>query len=134
MTTPIPTLALALLAGLATGCTSKPILNIENRGVQATAGQTREDLQAAILRAGVSSKWGMKVISPGLIEAQLINREHQAVVDISFSATEYSIRYKDSRDLNYKPKGTIHRNYNRWVARLSQLISREISRQASASN
>ena len=75
----------------------------------------------AITTGAADRRWTPSVVAPGHVEARLQVRSHAAVVDITFDESAYSIRYKDSRNLDYMD-GRIHRNYNRWVANLNQML------------
>ncbi|MBP2700102.1 hypothetical protein [Photobacterium lucens] len=113
---------------LIVGCTSKPVMNLNNVYVPTTVtGQqhTAEDVQKAILTAAEQRGWSARVIKPGLILANISVRTHSATVEIPYSSTSYSIDYKDSQNLDYD--GTdIHRNYNNWVVRLSRSIQQQL--------
>ena len=54
-------------------------------------------------------------------------RDHVAVVDVRYTATTYSITYKDSTNLNYRD-GQIHKNYNGWIENLDRDIRNELLR------
>lgn len=84
-------------------------------------------VQKAITTGTADRGWIPKVLGSGHIEARLYIRSHTAVVDIVFDESKYSITYKDSKNLNYRD-GKIHRNYNRWVANLSQALQRSLAR------
>ena len=59
--------------------------------------------------------------TPGLVTGRLDLRGHRAVVDVKYSAKDYSITYKDSTNLDYT--GTqIHKNYNGWIENLDRDI------------
>ena len=78
-------------------------------------------VQKAILKAGAAQNWQMKVVAPGKIEGTLFIRVHKAVVDITYDAKSFNIKYKDSSQLQYD--GTnIHRNYNQWIDDLIKQI------------
>ncbi|KPA53139.1 hypothetical protein VT25_08975 [Photobacterium leiognathi subsp. mandapamensis] len=113
---------------LIVGCTSKPVMNLNNVYVPTTVtGQqhTAEDVQKAILTAAEQRGWSARVIKPGLILANISVRTHSATVEIPYSSTSYSIDYKDSQNLDYD--GTdIHRNYNNWVVKLSRSIQQQL--------
>jgi len=49
-----------------------------------------------------------------------------AAVDIHYSASQFRIDYRDSRELGYDG-GKIHRNYNRWVYNLDRSIVRQLN-------
>lgn len=119
---------IALLVGLtviAAGCRSNPVLNIEDSPINANV-KSSKDVQKAIIRAGTSRGWKMKVVGKGHIEGTLLLRKHMAKVDIKYNRKSYSINYKDSAELNYD--GTnIHPNYNGWVQNLDRSIQAELS-------
>jgi hypothetical protein len=118
----------ALLLVFASGCTSKPVYNIDNAPVvsySTTTSTTAAEVKEAIWRACLKKGWTPRLVEEGLIEASIYVRSHKAVVDISYTDKAYSINYKDSENLDYS-NGTIHRNYNRWVTYLSQAIQQEI--------
>ena len=117
------TLALALLAA----CTQQPVYNVEAFPVSVNI--SLDDIEKAILTAGTRRGWRMTAVSPGMIEGQLIIREHMALVEIPYSSQQYSIHYKDSSGLGYSD-GSIHRNYNLWVRNLEKSINQEIIRQS----
>lgn len=53
-------------------------------------------------------------------------RDHRADITIAYDADSYSIRYRDSQNMDYN-NGKIHRNYNRWVANLNYDIQRALA-------
>ena len=116
-------LVAACVVLLLAGCTSRPIVNVTDQPVVTAAGKplTADQVRNAIVAAGTSLGWVMTPVSPGLISGRLTLREHAAVVDIRYSATTYSITYKDSTNLNYRD-GQIHKNYNGWVENLDRDI------------
>jgi len=63
--------------------------------------------------------------SPGKVEGVLALRTHRAVVDIDYDTKVYSIKYKDSVNLDYDGK-TIHKNYNGWVENLDRAIKSKL--------
>ena len=113
-------LALSILA--LGGCRSNPVLNIEQSPVTViTAKTSAESVKTSIIRATRSLGWTVKEVAPGHLEATLRLRAHVAVVDIKYSAKEYSILYKDSANLNYDGVN-IHSNYNSWIQNLDRNI------------
>ena len=52
-------------------------------------------------------------------------RSHRATVNIYYNEKNYSILYKDSYNLDYR-NGSIHRNYNNWIVKLSRTIQNEL--------
>jgi hypothetical protein len=119
--------AIAAAAFLLVGCRTVPILNVKDVPVNVPAGQTATlaTVEQAIIRAGNSLGWQMKVEKPGLIVGTLNLRTHTAIVDIPFTPSSFSIIYKSS--VNLEQKGdTIHSNYNGWVQNLDQAIRRQL--------
>lgn len=113
---------------LLAGCTSKPVMNMENEIVptDVRGGQyTVQQVESAILSATRKRGWSPKIIKPGLIEASISVRSHRATIEIPYTNSHYSIHYKDSQNLNYDD-GSIHRNYNNWVVKLARTIQDEM--------
>jgi len=110
------------------GCTSKTIYNVESEPVPSysTGGQPSfDEVEKSILSACKRKGWSPRIIEKGLIEASIYVRSHKAVVDISFTDNAYNIHYKSSENLDYSI-GKIHRNYNKWIIKLSQTIVQEL--------
>lgn len=108
------------------GCRMAPVMNIDSKPIEISAKHSSKDVKKAIIRAGGSLGWNMKVKSEGYITGTLHLRDHVAVVDITYDAKKYSIKYKDSQNLNYD--GTnIHTNYNGWVKNLDRNIQVQLS-------
>jgi len=113
------------------GCTSQPIQNIENLSVPTLIGGADLSLDQvgnAIITGSINRGWTPQTLSPGLIEARITVRTHVAVVEIPYTDTSFGIRYKDSSNLDYR-NGSIHRNYNRWVANLRIAIQQQLNLQ-----
>ena len=70
-----------------------PILNVKDAQVKTLPGKelTLDQVTKAIVLAGMGLKWEMNVASPGHIVATLNLRGHQAVVDIPYNTSTYSI-------------------------------------------
>lgn len=120
-------LALSLSFAVLAGCRSNAVYNVEDAAVVTSVEKFSEkDVQKAIMRAGGSLGWVMKQNGPGKLVGTLTLRKHVAVVDIDYSTKSYSIRYKDSQNLDYD--GTnIHSNYNGWVQRLHNNIQVQLN-------
>lgn len=118
--------ALALTV-FAVGCTTKPVYNVPNTPVTTSKPNANlDDVGKAIVRAGAALGWKMQVTNPGHILGTLNLRTHEAVVDVNYSQTSYSINYKDSKNLNYD--GTnIHKNYNGWIQNLDKGIQSQLN-------
>ena len=120
--------ALAFLMLAVASCRSTQVYNVENASLNAPSGATMAKVQTAIKRAGGSLGWQMRDVGPGHIEARLPVRKHIAVADILYNTKDFSIRYKDSTNLNYdKADNTIHSNYNGWIQNLQNAIITQTS-------
>ena len=112
-------ISLFVVAGLA-GCGRTASIKNEVRDEflgRANLTQRGEQISAAASGLG----WKAQMLRPGLIQATLDLRSHQAVADISYDTQRFSIGYVKSTNLNYN--GTaIHPNYNSWVSNLGRDI------------
>lgn len=118
----------ALVATLVfASCTTAPIVNVDNAAVPTVSGKpmTKEQVRAAIVRAGGALGWQMKDEGPDKLVGTLVLRTHAAVVEIPYSATSYSIKYRSSVDLN-ESGGNIHKNYNGWIQNLNKGINTQL--------
>jgi hypothetical protein len=121
-------LAVALLALAVASCRSATVYNVENASLNMNKPASTAQVQAAIKRAGAGLGWTMRDVAPGHIEARLPVRSHVAVADIFYNSKDFSIKYKDSTNLNYDPKdNSIHSNYNGWIQNLQKAIMSQTS-------
>lgn len=108
------------------GCRSAGVHNVSEAPVVANKAVSMEDVQKAIVRAGVGLGWQMKPVEPGLIVGTLTLRSHMAMVNIKYDTKKYSITYKDSSNLDYDGNN-IHKNYNGWVQNLDNGIRSQLT-------
>ncbi len=122
----LPALALVLALGVApvAGCSSAQVLNINDApiGINARNRDVGQVIEAALAERG----WQVEERRPGQILAVIALREHRAGITITYDQDSYSIRYRNSDNLNARGDN-IHRNYNRWVANLNTDIQRALS-------
>ncbi|WP_397457794.1 hypothetical protein AB3464_18810 [Pseudomonas asplenii] len=118
--------ALITLALLTTaGCTSKKIIT-PTRTVTPQIQASQEQMKQAILTTLVKRKWSVQRVNPSQIQAEITVREKFHVeIDINYSASGYTIAYRDSSGMDYKDS-KIHKNYIRWVRLLDKGILREL--------
>jgi hypothetical protein len=109
---------------LLVGCRTADLYNVQN-APGASKAVSMADVETAIRRAGHGLGWQITPQGPGRAEGTLALREHRAVVDITYDTKSYSIKYKDSSNLQYDGK-TIHSNYNGWIQNLDKAINREL--------
>jgi hypothetical protein len=110
---------------LVSGCRTTEIYNVPRHSVPGDASRTLEETGRLIEDAAVELGWEVEHVAPGEIIATLDIRRHRAVVSITYGASHYAIRYKDSDRLLYDG-GKIHRNYNHWIRNLEQRIHRAL--------
>lgn len=90
---------------------------------------------AAIIRACKDREWsaeklaGKQVVRASFRKPGKVGTLYKAVVDIEYSGKRITIRYFDSRDLDYDAGAQlISRYYNKWVERLEKEIWKEVNR------
>lgn len=117
-----------LLAVTLAGCSTAPIHNvIEAPAVSATGRNlTREQVRSAIVRAGSALGWQLRDDGPNTLVGTLTLRTHTAVVEIPYSPSTYSIKYRSSVNLN-EAGGSIHKNYNGWIQNLTRGITAQLA-------
>jgi hypothetical protein len=118
----------SVLVLLAVGCRgSVPVYNVTDAPVSASKpNPSLDDVGKAIQRAGATLGWQMKETKPGHMLGTLNLRKHVAVVDVNYSVKSYSIKYKDSTELDYND-GNIHPNYNGWIQILDKGIRAQLN-------
>src|SRR5688572_28156387 len=120
---------LAALALLFAGCgTNQPIYDVQEAPIILQPGKTvtMTQVSTAIMRAGKSLGWQMQPEAPGKISGRLAIRTHMAVIDVQHGTNSYSIKYRDSSNLDAKD-GMIHRQYNNWIQNLDKSIRVELT-------
>lgn len=86
-------------------------------------------VEQAIRTAASDLGWSTRKLSGSTLEATLIVRGHEVVIDIPYTAKGYSMKYKDSKNMSYNAeKKTIHAKYNKWLVRLDKRIKKELRR------
>jgi hypothetical protein len=119
--------ALALVVALA-GCNSAPIQNVSQAPAISASGKplSRDQVRGAIVRAGAALGWQMKDEGPNMLIGSIALRNHSAVIEIPYSANNYSVKYRTSANLDEKD-GNIHKNYNGWIQNLQRGINAQLS-------
>lgn len=116
--TPVAVVLVCLLS--LAGCARTAI--ITNVDTPLTGHYSDDRVKNAILQAGSAHQWKMTPAQPGIINGRLNLRDHQADIQIVYSATEYKINYIASKNLLANGRGHIHRNYNNWIKNLDKDI------------
>lgn len=112
-----------------------PIVNHESilverpGGKAATADQVK---QAIVAAAGAGArKWTVSEPQPGVLVATYHVRTHTVTTEIRYSATTFSVKYRDSINMKYKAgegAGLIHPFYNQWVQEFVHAVRQELAR------
>jgi hypothetical protein len=88
------------LAAVFGGCRTSTLHEVRDVAVSTNIpNATKEDVRKAIIRAGGTLGWQMKDNGADALTGTLVLRDHTAIVDIPYTATSYSILYKDSKNL-----------------------------------
>jgi hypothetical protein len=113
----------ALSVTLLLGCAlTQPVMNVAEAPIVSNKRTpSMSDISQAIVRAGSGLGWQIQPDRPGHATGRLALRTHVAVVDIDYTQTLYSIKYRESTNLDYAD-GKIHKNYNGWIANLDKAI------------
>jgi hypothetical protein len=113
----------------ACGANMAPVLNVNHAPVAgAPAGaDPAASVRDAIHRAILSRGWTVAGETPGVLTATIQKDGISATVDIPYTATDYSIVYRDSAGLKYDGN-RIHKRYNHWVDRLQASITAELTK------
>jgi len=101
------------------------VYEVKDAPIQTASGKelTLEQVQKAIIDAGIKQTWIMTPIKPGEMLGEFNIQSHQIHVLIPYTTKKYSILYKDSSNLRYDPVNrTIHANYAIWIDRLDKEI------------
>ena len=114
---------------VAGGCsTTQPVQNVQNSPIILPPGKavTMTQVTTAIMRAGTRLGWQMQPEAPGRLSGRIALRTHTAVIDVEHDTKSYSIKYRDSTNLDAKD-GMIHKNYNGWIQNLDKSIRAELT-------
>jgi hypothetical protein len=125
------TLSAILLAAalVAAGCALRqPVYNVEKAPISGPDGKSLSmtEVQRAIMRAGTTLGWQMQAEAPGRLSGRIALRSHTAIIDIEHDTRSYSIKYRDSTNLD-AADGEIHKNYNGWIQNLEKAIRAQTS-------
>lgn len=76
---------------------------------------TSSEVKNLLVDTLANRRWEVQRVTDTQIFAKYNKQDkHQAYIVIDYSSKDFTIRYQDSYNLNYR-NGSIHRNYNRWV-------------------
>jgi hypothetical protein len=122
--------ALCLALTVSACARTQPVHNVTEAPVITASANTPTLAQvrtAIITACRVDKRWFVDPGTEGQIIAYAQVRHHTAVVDIFYSPTSYSIRYKDSDGLLYDGQ-QIDGDYNERVQLLAERIDTELNK------
>ena len=113
-----------------TACGGKPIYNVS--GTTVPSGLTTKQIESGIVTSLIAKGWKVKEQKEGRVVGELMLRAHRAVINIDYTASNFSINYVASENLKYNAeKNTIHRNYNNWIIGLERVIQSNLYKEKS---
>jgi len=92
---------------------------------------TAEEIKRAFMVGGARRGWTFTDAGPDKMICTVVIRTHTLVMDLTYEPGKYSLKYKDSTNLEYKDeagKKTIHRAYVNWNTNLMNDARAELLR------
>jgi hypothetical protein len=92
---------------------------------------TAEEIKRAFMVGGARRGWNCVDNGPDKMVCTVVVRTHTLVMDLGYEPGKYSLKYKDSINLDYKDeagKKTIHRAYISWNTNLMNDVRAELLR------
>jgi hypothetical protein len=126
-----PTLRAILLAAslcvvaAAASARSAAMVDLGRQAISVPQPMTEKAVHDAIIAGASVHSWKLVGDKPGVLTLEADSGHHQAVVDVAYDTTGYTITYKSSANLNYvqsDKKAAIHPKYNQWVENLNSAI------------
>jgi hypothetical protein len=107
-----------------------PIKDIIDHEVPALKDGTKlapADVEKALLAALARRNFDATVMAPGLITAKFSHGKHLIEVSLPYSDSAYSVRYLDSKYMDYnEKKQRIDDAYNEWIDGLDEHIEAQL--------
>lgn len=117
-------LGVAMLLG---GCKT----GLRNLGPLPVNCKNEMTMKEIVRSALIHRNWVVTAETIGRTDATLDIRDHEARISVMYTASEFSIQYVDSKNLEYEKdthgQEMIHRFYNEWIEDLADDI-RELAR------
>jgi hypothetical protein len=120
--------AVLVVAVMLAGCSSVPMVSVSRASTEHAAGKAvnKEQVRAAILRAGTALGWRIQDESPDALVGAFQSGSRSAVIAISYSAATFDVDYRSSVNLNEKDS-LISDAYNEWIVKLYRRIQAELA-------
>lgn len=118
-----------LLTALAAHAGVEAVYEPKNVPINVGKEVTADQVKLAFLAApGEINGWAFEDKEPGKLAGTLHVRKHTVVVDIAYTAKDYSILYVSSENMKYDAeKKTIHPKYETWVKNLERVLIKNLT-------
>ena len=116
---------MACLATATISCTSVPLENPS----PVLIPEPYSNMRDAIIKSINERGWRRIAEEGNTITAQLLNRNHRAVINVMYTDREVEFAYVSSENLKYDSASSppkIHKAYNKWVTTLRNDIENQI--------
>ncbi len=133
----LPIVAFAVLLGFVTSLqAARDAILVDRENVPVPVGGSKSltatDVKRAITGAAMHRGWRIISDAPGKMRLQLDDKkgEYQLIVEATYDAKSYSLKYANSMGLRYREEGGgrfIHSSYGRWLGNLVQSINAELT-------
>ncbi|GEM_PF-3307421 len=122
--------AAAVSLGALSGCGGPQSKMPDFRDQQVpVSGLTAEQVGAAIANGCKLRGWQIDAAGPNTVAAQYNHGRLMAAVTIQWTATAYTIMYRDSAGMRYNPhRNSIHPRFVMWMRNLRRTINNEFLR------
>lgn len=111
-------------------CSTQSIYRVESKdyGPVARNNLTIQEVRPAIEGAASNNGWQVREARDGSYVAwrEWGGKKHSVSVDVSYSASTFSIEYKDSKLMRYSGS-SIHHTYNEFITKLEAAIKTVVS-------
>lgn len=106
----------------------EPVYSVDHADVQYNMEQkiSAEKVGSIIKKAALADRWVVKTMSDSKLRCTNSWKNHEAVIDITYSSQSYSINLVSSENLKEKD-GMIHHKYNQLVHKLQHDIDHKLS-------
>jgi hypothetical protein len=119
--------AMVVLAiGIAACSRAEPVYTVSNHPIPPVAQKlTLPEIEKTIMLAGAQRNWRFEPVKPGQLKGRYFDGKREAVVDVSYSQTAYSIALNSTMNLR-QTDNTVHGTYNRWIRNLEEDIEQRL--------
>jgi hypothetical protein len=126
----IASLLCSLIAAVPAARADDPIKDIIDHEVPALKDGTKlapAEIEKALMAALARRHFDATIAAPGLITAKFSHGKHMIEVSLPYSDSAYSVRYHDSKYMDYdQKKQRIDDAYNEWIDGLDEHIQAQL--------